>query len=53
MNISEMSLVVADQSSVRVLGRTPEMKFELETSVTLRAEFYVIPSKELELCSKR
>ena len=48
LNKSDMSLVVADQSSVRVMGRTSEVEFELETGITMRAEFYVIPSKGLE-----
>ena len=48
MDKNEMSLVVVDQSSVRVMVRTQEMEFELETWVTLGAKFYVIPSKGLE-----
>ena len=48
LNKSDMSLVVADQSSVRLMGRTSEVEFELETGISMRAEFYVIPSKGLE-----
>ena len=42
---SQISLLVADQSKVGVLGRTDFISFNFIVGATMRARFYVIPSK--------